>query len=568
MISAAQFNIITPQESKPVIVIKQDALVASYLMTRNNFELTRAQFSDICLKGSRLDGSHLWNPEKLKRIEKLTGNKTYKSQDHTGLRDHKHKNIKKQETKSIFTGRTLISLILPDNLNYEKKNNAHPDEPIVKIKEGVFLEGALDKNILGSANGSLIQILNKDYGPEITSNFIDNIQFVANGWLLVHGFSIGLGDCIVNNTLIDPIKDKLTECYTKAEGIKETTKNPGICEIRITACLSEARDVGMKIAKEAMSKDNNILVTVTAGAKGDMFNVSQIAGIMGQQNVEGKRIVPTLSHGKRTLPHYPIEIKDREREYESRGFVKNSFIHGLSPEEFWCHQISGREGVISTAMKTAETGYMERKTVKNCEDIKIYHDQTVRDANGRVIQFAYGENYLDSTKILKADGKPLICDVVRIANRLNSSYELEIPENLPNVMPPILPTIFEQEESLEQKQESIEKSKKIIDFIKDKFPSTRISDEWSLEQLQQRLEALKEEIEIEEEELYENVEEDEDEGENEGDDLDEDETDSMLGRDREEEGDKEDEENNEENNEQEWEEELEVEQGGIDLDFE
>lgn len=481
-------------------------------MTKTNFELTKEQFSDICLRGQRLDGSPLWNIEKMKRIEKILSEKSKKEKEEKNIQRAGIKNTNYKPPKyNLYCGRTLISLILPDNLNYEKKNNAHPKEPIVKIQKGIFMEGAFDKNILGSANGSLIQILNKDYGPEITSNFIDNIQFIGNAWLMVHGFSIGLGDCIINKSETDPIKDKLAECYTKAEGIKETTKNPGICEMRVTACLSEARDVGMKIAKEAMPEDNNILVTVTAGAKGDMFNVAQITGIMGQQSIEGGRITPSISHGKRTLPHYSYEIKDRDREYESRGFVKDSFIRGLDPEEFWFHQMSGRLGVISTAMKTADTGYIQRRTVKNCEDIKIYHDGTVRDANGRIIQFAYGENCLDPTKILKVDGQPLICDVARIVERLNTSFELKIPENLPNsIMPDILPVIIEEEETLEEKQQKINKSKKIIDYIKEKFPYSLVTDDWSYEQLQQRLEALREEMIIDEDEENEEQEERED----------------------------------------------------------
>lgn len=326
MISKTSFNIITAQESKPIITITQDALVASYLMTRRNFNLTRGQFSNLCLKCERPDGSPLWNPTRIKHIEKV-------------LKQNK-------KSTNIFNGRGLISLILPENLNYEKENNAHPDEPKVKIVQGVFLEGAFDKNTLGSAHGSLIQLLNKEYGHVITANFIDNMQFLGNNWLLIYGFSVGLEDCMITSEKsVSAIKDNLAQCYTKAEGIEQTTQNPGIREIRVTASLSQAKDIGMKIAKEAMKPNNNFIVTVTSGAKGDYFNIAQITGLLGQQNLEGKRVSPTLSNGKRTLPHYPFENMGKEREYESKGFIKNSFIHGLNPEEFFFHAMSGREGV-------------------------------------------------------------------------------------------------------------------------------------------------------------------------------------------------------------------------------
>lgn len=327
MLSKASLQIITAQESKPIIAIVQDALIASFLMTKKKFPLTRGQFSNISMKGERADGSPLYNSIKIKTIEKVL------------------KQFNKKP--SVFNGKGLISLLLPDNLNYEKKNNCNPEEPTVKIYRGVLVEGTLDKSVLGYAHGSLIQILNKEYGSDITANFVDNVQFIGNAWMVVHGFSVGLEDCMTSSgKSIDTIKDTLAQCYAKAEGIEETTQNPGIREVRVTASLSQARDIGMRIAKDAMNPDNNFLVTVGSGAKGDYFNIAQLTGLLGQQNLENKRVCPQLNRGKRTLPHYPFEINNKEKEYESRGFIRNSFIHGLTPEEFFFHSMSGREGVI------------------------------------------------------------------------------------------------------------------------------------------------------------------------------------------------------------------------------
>ena len=94
-----------------------------------------------------------------------------------------------------------------------------------------------------------------------------------------------------------------------------------------------------------MTKDNGFVCTVTSGSRGDFFNIAQITGILGQTNVSGQRIQPMLNKGKRTLPHYQFEETDIERKFESRGFIKNSFIKGLNLREFWFHAMSGREGV-------------------------------------------------------------------------------------------------------------------------------------------------------------------------------------------------------------------------------
>ena len=107
---------------------------------------------------------------------------------------------------------------------------------------------------------------------------------------------------------------------------------------------------------------------------------------VGQQNVEGKRI-PFGFRG-RTLPHF---CKD-DYSPESRGFVKNSYLLGLRPEEFFFHAMGGREGLIDTAVKTSETGYLQRRLVKCLEDVMVKYDGTVRDCSGNIIQFLYGED--------------------------------------------------------------------------------------------------------------------------------------------------------------------------------
>jgi hypothetical protein len=148
-----------------------------------------------------------------------------------------------------------------------------------------------------------------------------------------------LEDCLITSPEnVIQIQDKISRCYVEADGIEATTYNKGIREVRITAALSKAKDVGMKIAKDSMSSNNNLLSTVLSGSKGDFFNIAQLTGLLGQQNLLGKRVQPTLNNGKRTLPHYPFGKLDKEVEYESRGFIRHSFIEGLNPQEFFFTQ--------------------------------------------------------------------------------------------------------------------------------------------------------------------------------------------------------------------------------------
>jgi DNA-directed RNA polymerase beta' subunit len=334
LLSASKYKIISAQNSKNIMCIVQDSLLASYKMTLGIQPVRKDQFYNIALKISE-DIS----PEKiLSKIQHIR-------------RIYQEKGKKVQ----AFHGKGLISLILPDDLIYEKKNGADPNEPIVKIYRGVLYEGTIDKNIIGSAHNSLIQVINKEYGPDAATEFIDGIQFVANNWLLISGFSVGLKDCMVQGEeKVQEINDVIEKCYIEAENIKVNTVNPNIREIRITGCLSKAKDIGLKIAKDALDPNNNFLYTVKSGSKADFFNVAQITGLLGQQNVSGQRVMPTLNNGHRTLPHYQFDGLNKRDEYESRGFIDSSFIKGLNPKQYYFHSMSGRESTCDTAMNTAK----------------------------------------------------------------------------------------------------------------------------------------------------------------------------------------------------------------------
>lgn len=157
--------------------------------------------------------------------------------------------------------------------------------------------------------------------------------------------------------------------------------------------LNKARDDAGSSAQKSLSESNNLKAMVTAGSKGSFINISQMTACVGQQNVEGKRI--PYGFVDRTLPHFLKE----DLGPESRGFVENSYLRGLTPQEFFFHAMGGREGLIDTAVKTSETGYIQRRLVKAMEDIMVKYDGTVRNSLGDVIQFLYGEDGMDAVWI-------------------------------------------------------------------------------------------------------------------------------------------------------------------------
>ena len=132
---------------------------------------------------------------------------------------------------------------------------------------------------------------------------------------------------------------------------------------------------------------------VKSGSKGNDLNIAQMISCLGQQNVNGKRI--PYGFEDRTLPHFS-KYNDSP---EARGFVKNSYIQGLTPEELFFHAMGGRVGLIDTAVKTSQTGYIQRRIIKGLEDIKVEYDMTVRNSKNKIVQFKYGDDNMETTKI-------------------------------------------------------------------------------------------------------------------------------------------------------------------------
>ena len=183
-------------------------------------------------------------------------------------------------------------------------------------------------------------------------------------------------------------------------------------EASVNSVLNDARAESGKQALEDLFSWNRLKSMVYAGSKGSDLNISQIMACVGQQNVEGKRI-PFGFH-RRTLPHF---AKD-DYGPESKGFVENCYLSGLTPQEFYFHAMGGREGLIDTAVKTAETGYIQRRLIKALEDVMVKYDGTVRTSKDSVIQFLYGEDGMAGEHIEDLKIHLLNMDTTTMENRM------------------------------------------------------------------------------------------------------------------------------------------------------
>ena len=410
-IAAVPYMIIAPRDGKPIIEIVQDTLLGSFRLTKDNVEISDKTMANLQMINSNFKGY----------LEKPNKNYTY-------------------------TGKQAYSQILPPGLNIDRKNKA---EKKVTIYNSKYLEesDSLDKTIFHSKSSGLLPIIYHDYGPFQTQKFLDNTQRLICRWLLTAGFSVGISDLVTDNqtelSLKAKIKEMKEKAYTKLDNTRRgyiqnnsIFNNEDFIERELIGILNETTNQVGKIGLSQIDeKKNRMINMVKSGSKGKETNVAQIIACVGQQNVDGKRI--SYGFTDRTLPHY-TKYDDGP---EARGFVENSFISGLTPQEVFFHAMGGREGLIDTAVKTSETGYIQRRLVKAMEDAKIYYDNTVRNAGGSVIQFIYGEDGMDGCKIENQyisymDMDPLVMENVfhlrkndKLNNYLTTKANKEVLEN-------------------------------------------------------------------------------------------------------------------------------------------
>lgn len=340
--------IITPAANRPVMGIVQDTLLGARKITQR----------DVFIEKDVLFNMLLWMTPWNGRvpIPAVMIPKAGRPGQYTGL----------------WTGKQAVSMFCPD-VNYVNGKLDHIDTKLwaedncVLVHKGEYLMGIMDKGTIGNRMQGLLHIIMNDVSPEDTRDFINNSQRVINYWLLHRGFSIGIGDSEADAKTISNVADIIEQAKQTVQQIVQTAqqgklqRQPGQSlmqsfESVVNECLNKARDDSSKTVLKVLTENTNAVVgMVAAGSKGSNINISQIIACVGQQNVEGKRIA--YGFRERTLPHFTkFDLGP-----QSRGFVENSYLKGLTPTEFFMHMMGGREGLIDTAVKTAETGYIQRR---------------------------------------------------------------------------------------------------------------------------------------------------------------------------------------------------------------
>ena len=393
-----QEHILSPRFGGPIIGAIHDHISGAYLLTRDGFTVSEDDAFQMIRK------SHLLNNEYV---------------------DKKHLKRKNRD----WTGKELFSLLLPDdlNMNYKAeicrkcetclKEDCQYDAFVV-IKDGQLTHGAIDEAAYGSFSGKILDTIVKEYGPSRAKEFLDRSTDLAICGIMKTGITTGTNDEEIPEEAIEVIDAHLDKAEQEVDKLIATYEEgllqplPGrsaeeTLEMRIVQVLGEARDTAGEIAEGyltmgkqsqddsydyVMAVENHSVVMARTGARASMLNLAQITACVGQQSVRGGRI--TRGYLARPLPHF----RKHELGARAKGFVHSSYKEGLDPVEFFFHAMGGREGLVDTAIRTAQSGYMQRRLVNALEDLNVRSDGLVTDNKGQVIQSVFGEEGIDPAK--------------------------------------------------------------------------------------------------------------------------------------------------------------------------
>ena len=378
-------NSANPKTNRCSFGLVQDALLATNLLTKTftTFHMTRASAilsvttADLPEPSAYLDGSPFYSSLSLISTC-LPGRFSFTSNKFAAYARSLHAFLATANWHSPDTTHSLFGLI-----EWSKR-------PVV-VCQGVLLCGTLNKKTVG-VGGSLLDAMLRDVGNFTFIAVLSSLQRVAHAYMKGRGFSVGIKDVVLPNAAVveHEICERLVFAVENAtEILRAGEERPAVAaaaEATTQQILSRVLLQAADAVQRNVSPMNSFVQMAEAGSKGSKLNLSQISGALGQQIVLGKRILP--QKGTRTLPCFDTGTSS----VMASGFVQNSYCLGVTPVELFAVAMSGREGLVDTAVKTATSGYLQRTLIKGMEDLQVQYDGTVRTAQKEIVQFAYGND--------------------------------------------------------------------------------------------------------------------------------------------------------------------------------
>ncbi|KAL8413861.1 hypothetical protein RB594_005194 [Gaeumannomyces avenae] len=456
---------------KPLRGLIQDHLSVSVALCNKDTFLDRGAYHELVYNALRPESGHILRerielvpPAIMKPFPRWTGKQVIT----TVLR-----NIKPLDCGDLWmNGKSSVAANLW---------GVHVEEGHVMFRDGEFISGILDKAQLGPSSGGLIHSVHEVYGPAIAGKLLSSLGRLLTRYLNMRAFTCGMDDLKLT-AQGEADRKRIIETGAHTVGLEVAAKYvsldkqaPGSTDPELLRRLEEvmrddSKQEGLDALMNSGSKDMSTAITkaclpaglekqfpknqmqamTVSGAKGGQVNANLISCNLGQQVLEGRR-VPLMVSGK-SLPCF----KPFETNIRAGGYIVNRFLTGIRPQEYYFHHMAGREGLIDTAVKTSRSGYLQRCLIKGMEGLEVGYDNSVRDSDGSLVQFLYGEDGLDVAK------QKYLTDFTFVLQNLKS----EVAQL--NIADPRTEPLFDQrDEIMKQNRSNVKRAKANPMFAED-----------------------------------------------------------------------------------------------------
>ncbi|WCK54685.1 DNA-directed RNA polymerase subunit beta' [Aneurinibacillus sp. Ricciae_BoGa-3] len=340
---AAQ-NILNPKDGKPVVTPSQDMVLGTYYLTMENSKAPNEGklFPTINQAVSAYANEHITLHTRIAIPAKNLGKTSFTPE---------------QENALLVTtvGKLIFNEIFPPELpfiNEPTKNNLQklvPDKYFI-FDKGVDIKGfiqelpevgAVKKGFLGT----IIAECFRRFGTTQTSVILDKIK--ANGFK----YSTKAGITVAVSDISTPREKQeiLSDADKKVDQVMQQYRRGLITENerydRVISIWSRAKDDVTKVLMASLDKFNAINMMADSGARGNVSQITQLAGMRGLMANPSGRIIE--------LP------------------IKSNFREGLTVLEYFISTHGARKGLADTALRTADSGYLTRRLVDVAQDVIV-----------------------------------------------------------------------------------------------------------------------------------------------------------------------------------------------------
>ena len=360
-------QLISPASGETVIGCIQDSITGLYVLTRGGVKLSKEEAVDLLFAAG-------------------------------------FKKLGKMEFGEEVTGGEIFSVLLPDDLNFIGESKSGK----VRIENGKLVEGVIDKKTIGDGGGVLLRHLHKNYGPDIVLEVVNYMFNLGIQVLRRKGFTISMKDFDISSEVEKEVEKINEKVFKEIDEIIEQYHNGELerltgldleqsREVKILQKLNSIRDESMKIVQNELDPESGTMLMANSGAMGKILSIVQMHAGVGQQSLQGQRIY--RGYVGRTLSHY----KQGDISPEPRGYISSSLRRGLTPQEVFFGNITGRDGLMDTALRTPKTGYLYRRMSSAMLDLVVKEDKSVRNEDGVIVQFRYGDDGVDVAKTMNGE---------------------------------------------------------------------------------------------------------------------------------------------------------------------